>query len=60
MNPPTVISQKVEKKSKIIFFILSADSMLFLRFCLCNFESGTVKSDCPLQENYEDLIQTVG
>ena len=22
---------------------------MFLRFCLCIFESGTVKSDCPLQ-----------
>ena len=39
---------------------------LFLRFCLCIFESDTVKSDCPKQiflENYEmfkDLIQTVG
>ena len=28
-----------------------------------NFERDTVKSDCPMQENYEifkDLIQTVG
>ena len=28
-----------------------------------NFENDTVKSDCPMQENYEvfkDLIQTVG
>ena len=39
------------------FFILSADSNiicfveknnLFLRFCLCIFESDTVKSDCPV------------
>ena len=22
---------------------------IFLRFCLCNFESDTVKSDCPVQ-----------
>ena len=30
---------------------------------MCIFESDTVKSDCPMQENYEifkDLIQTVG
>ena len=36
---------------------------IFLRFCLCIFESDTVKSDCPMQENYEifkDLKQTVG
>ena len=36
---------------------------IFLRFCLCIFESDTVKSDCPMQENYEifkDLTQTVG
>ena len=29
---------------------------------MCIFESDTVKSDCPIQENYEifkDLIQTV-
>ena len=25
----------------------------FLRFCLCIFESDTVKSDCPMQENYD-------
>ena len=46
--------------SKIIFFILSADTKyylfcwkknIFLRFCLCIFESDTVKSDCPKQEN---------
>ena len=27
----------------------------FLRFCLCISESATVKSDCPMQENYEYL-----
>ena len=30
---------------------------------MCIFESDTVKSDCPMPENYEifkDLIQTVG
>ena len=72
-NPPTVIFQKVEKKSKIIFFkfypltlnivcIVEKNNM-FSRFCLCIFESDTVKSDCPMQENYEifkDFSQTVG
>ena len=63
MNPPTVIFQKVEQNSKIIFFILSANwkniicfvekNNIFLRFCLCIFESDTVKSDFPMQENYE-------
>ena len=57
-NPYTVIFWKEEKKnSKIIFFILSADSKyycfdeknFFLRFCPCVFESDTVKSDCPVQ-----------
>ena len=76
-NLPTVIFQKVEKKnlvSKIFFFILSTDSIyylfrwkkIFLRFCLCIFESDTVKCDYPVQifwENdklFKDLIQTVG
>ena len=30
---------------------------------MCIFENDTVKSDCPMQENYEifkDIIQTVG
>ena len=37
-----------------------------MRFCLCIFESDTVKSDCPVQifrtngEIFKDLIQTVG
>ena len=37
-----------------------------MRFCLCIFESDTVKSDCPVQifrkmdEIFEDLIQTIG
>ena len=26
---------------------------LFLRFLLCIFENDTVKSDCPMQENFE-------
>ena len=36
---------------------------IFLRFCLCVFESDTVKNDCPMQEDdgiFKDLIQTVG
>ena len=43
----------------IICFIVK----IFLRFCLFIFESATVKSDCPVQENYEifkDFKQTVG
>ena len=31
-------------------------------FCLCIFESDTVKSDCPMQENYElfkNLIESL-
>ena len=37
-----------------------------MRFCLCIFESDTVKSDCSVQifrkndEIFKDLIQTVG
>ena len=34
-----------------------------MRYCLCIFESDTVKKKCPMQENYEifkDLIQNVG
>ena len=30
---------------------------------MCIFENDTIKSNCPMQENYEifkDLIQTVG
>ena len=39
---------------------------IFLRFCLCIFESDTVKSDClvPIflenDEIFKDLLQTVG
>ena len=41
--PPTLnIICFVEKKNSIFF-----------RFCLCIFESDTVNSDCPMQENYE-------
>ena len=43
--------------------VLLKKRKIFLRFCLCIFESDTVKSDCPMQGNYEmfkDLIQTVG
>ena len=32
-----------------------------MRFCLCIFESDTVKSDCPIHDEiFKDLIQTVG
>ena len=37
-DPPTLI---------IICFV--EKNNIFLRFCLCIFESGTVKSDCPVQ-----------
>ena len=46
-----------------MLFVLLKKNNIFLRFCLCSFESDTVKSACPMQENYEifrDLIQTVG
>ena len=36
---------------------------IFLRFCLCIFDSDTIKIDCPLQEDdeiFKKLIQTVG
>ena len=44
----------------IICFVEKNDT--FLRFCLCIFESDTVKSDCPVQifrKIMKDLIQTV-
>ena len=32
-----------------------------MRFCLCIFESNTVKSDCPENDKiFKDLTQTVG
>ena len=62
--------------SKIIFFISSIifvtlkKNNICLRFCFFSFffllfflERDTVKSDCPMQENYEifkELLQTVG
>ena len=65
MNPPTVIFRKVEKKkiNNLIFlkknFLFYPPTLninclveinnIFLRFCLCIFESDTVKSDCPVQ-----------
>ena len=60
-NPPTVIFRKVEKKKLISNFFLfypptlniicfvEKKNDIFLRFCLCIFESDTVKSDCPVQ-----------
>ena len=44
----------------ILFVLLKK---IFLRFCLCIFETDTVEKDCPMQKNYaifKDLIQTVG
>ena len=47
----------------IICFVEKND--IFLRFCLCIFESGTVKSDCPVQsfrnndEIFKDLTKAV-
>ena len=37
---------------------------IFLRFCLCIFESATVKAECPVQifrndKIFKDLIQTL-
>ena len=61
MNLPTVIFCKVEKRYLIFifFFIIYLPTLniicfveknnIFLRFCLCIFESDTVKSDCPIQ-----------
>ena len=47
----------------IISFFFFRKTQYILRFCLYIFESDTVNSDCPMQENYEifkDLIQTAG
>ena len=55
--------RKVEKKIKFYFknhfflfypptlniICLVEKNNIFLRFCLCIFESDTVKSDCPVQ-----------
>ena len=65
MNPPTVTFCKEKKKiSKIIFIfypptldiICFVEKKIFLRFCLCIFESDTVKSDCPVQILGNDKI----
>ena len=54
-------------KIKMLIIILPSffnfSSFLVVLFFFCIFETDTVKSDCPMQENYEifkDLIQTVG
>ena len=62
MNPPTIIFHKVGIKenliSKIIFIFCPPTldiicfvekNNIFSRFCLCIFESDTVKADCPVQ-----------
>ena len=59
MNPPTVIFWKIYKivflfcppTLNIICFV--EKNNIFLSFCLCISKSATVKSDCPMQENYE-------
>ena len=66
----TVNFQNVEKNLKhfSLFYprtlnIICFVEKIFLRFCLCIFENDAVKSDCPMQENYDifkDLIKTVG
>ena len=55
-----VIFQKVEKniffhyiRRRKILFVLLKKNNIFLRFCLCILESATVKSNYPMQENYE-------
>ena len=71
-EPSTVIFRKAEKKKilKLCLFFIRRLKILFVllknNICLCNFESDTVKSDCPVQifrkndKIFKDLIQTVG
>ena len=66
------ILKKKKKKFQnyFLFYPPTINSICFIgkkmRFCLCIFESDTVKSDCPVQifrkmmKYYKDLIQTVG
>ena len=35
--------------SNFFFLFYPPKNYIFLRFCLCIFESDTVKSDCPVQ-----------
>ena len=54
-----MIFLKVEKKNYFIFFLFYQPTLniirlveknnIFLRPCLCIFESDTLKSDCPVQ-----------
>ena len=50
-NPPILIFQKVGKKliSKNFCLFYPPKNCLFLRFCLCIFESDTIKIDCPVE-----------
>ena len=59
-NPLTVIFQKEEKiisQTIFIFYLLTLNIIclvekknnIFFRFCLCIFESDTVKRDCLIQ-----------
>ena len=73
-KPPTVIFRKVELFFNFYnFFFLFypptlniirfVEKKMFLRFCLCIFESDTVKSDCPMQifrKIMKYFIPTVG
>ena len=46
-----------------MLFVSLKKNNIFLRFCLCIFESDTVKRDCPVQifrKMMKYLIQTVG
>ena len=48
------------------YYLFCCKNDIFLRFCLCYYESDTVKSACPIQifmkmvKCLKDLIQTVG
>ena len=53
-NPHTVLFRKVEKNISFSLFYpptlcLIEKNNIFLRICMCIFESDTVKSDCPIQ-----------
>ena len=46
--------------TKYYLFFVEKKNIL-LKFCLCIFESDTVKSDCPENDKiFKDIIQTVG
>ena len=43
----------IETFKDLIKICFVEENKIFLWFCLCIFESDTVTSDCPMQENYE-------